>query len=154
MLMPPSSISSLVIHVLNSAALQTVFSKVSQEVLHSSVSTQCSRKEGGQLGGETNHNSSELTSDSRICVKGRLVPDGLLPQQAIPVWNASMKLLIILLFNFRICCWLYFCKVTIMLQKYLQEEVLSCPFDVKFYQTNLVIFCNTYFNTSAFYRDL
>lgn len=83
--MPTSSISCLVIHVLNSAALRTAFYKVSQEVLHFAVSTQCSRKEDGQLGRETNHNSSELTSDSRICVNGRLVPDGLLPQQDIPV---------------------------------------------------------------------
>lgn len=152
--MPSSSISCLIIHVLSSAALQTDFSKVSQGVQHFAVSTQYSRKEGGQLGRETNHNRGELTSDSRICVNGRLVP-GLLPQQDIPVWNASMKLLIILLFLFRMCCWLcIFIKVTVVLQRYLQEEVLSCHCDIKLYQTNSAVFCNTYFNTAAFYRDL
>lgn len=48
----------------------------------------------------------------------------------------------------------YFCKVTIGLQRYLQEKVVSCHCDIKLYQTNLAVFCNTSFNTSAFYRNL
>lgn len=47
-----------------------------------------------------------------------------------------------------------FRKVTIVLQRHGQKEVLSCYCDIKLYQSNLAVSCNTYFNTLAFYRDL
>jgi len=49
---------------------------------------------------------------------------------------------------------LYFHKVTIVLQSCVQKEVLSGYCGIKLYQSNLAVFCNTYFNTPAFCRDL